>query len=164
MEASNIIAVFALVVSVLSALFSYRAQKTSADLREREVSREFAREKSEFMVRTENAGKLFKKFEDRLKELISQVEAEPESIRDLFTREIGQLKSDMSFLQGCQRQVRALLEEAYEIGQDGLAYHKPRYLNLIESDEKFAAEAFQRADLVENELRSAKRLKQDSVV
>ncbi|MBS7458662.1 hypothetical protein [Coralloluteibacterium stylophorae] len=141
MNASDFIAAIALVVSLLSAWISYRAHRHSVRMKEDESNLAFSREKSEFLVRIDKARKSFDHLEHRLKGLLDRIGHGADDTRKALAAEAEQLKSDLSYLEGCQRQAWSLWEETYEMGQSGLAHHKPRFLGLIEDDEQFASEA-----------------------
>lgn len=131
---------------------SYKAHRESTDFNEREARREFDRERSEFLIRIEHSTKLFERVEDRIGVLLTNIENQPESIKASLGNVVDNLRADLSYLQGCLRQSRALWEENFEINHNGLVYHKARHLALLEDDEKFAAEALDRADKAEESL------------
>lgn len=149
MDLSDILAITALMVSIVSAWLSYRAHRESTQFTERETQREFSRERSEFLIRIERSTKLFEHVEARIVALLASIESESgagQSSRDEVAK---QLKADLNFLQRCLCQSRSIWNEIYEIRQDGLAHHKPRHLALLEDDEKFAHEVMTRADKAE---------------
>ena len=155
MEFSNVIAIFALVVSVISAWISYKAHRYSIDSKRSEMHRRFAREKSEFLVRIEKAQKLFERLDYQLKVLIQKIETTSQSVKASLTEEVRQLNSDLSYLDGCRRQAWSLWEETYEMKQDGFAHHQPRFLKLIEDDEEFADKSIQKLQTIEDTLKFA---------
>lgn len=149
MEFSNVIAIVALVVSVISVWISYKAHRYSIDSKRSEIRRRFAREKSEFLVRIEKSQKLFERLDHQLKVLIQKIETTSQSLKASLTEEIDQLNSDLSYLEGCRRQAWSLWEETYEMKQDGFARHQPRFLKLIEDDEEFAHKSIQKLQVVQ---------------
>ena len=155
MEASNFIAAIALVVSLLSAWISYRAYRHSVRVREEESQIAFSREKSEFLVRIDKARKCFDRLEYRIKSLLEKTDSLPENPRTSLANEISQLREDLKYLEGCQRQAWSLWDETYEMSQSGLAHHKPRFLGLIEDDERFASDAQVRCDRIEETITKA---------
>ena len=155
MDASDFIAVFALVVSFLSAWISYRAYLHSVRVREQESHLAFSREKSEFLMRIEKAKKRFDRLEHRLETLLNMANRLPDGERANLAMETEQLRADLKYLIGCQRQASSLWDEAYEMSQSGLAHHKPRFLGLIEDDEQFADEALARCDRTEGAIKKA---------
>ncbi len=152
MSLSDVLAITALVVSIVSAVFSHRAQRQTTDLQLRETRREFDRERSEFLVRIEKSTKLFEKVQEQIAQLLASIERQPEDVRASVAFRVDQLKADQSYLEGCLRQSNALWHENFEMTHDGLAYHKPRHLGLIENDEEFARAASDRVDQVTREL------------
>jgi hypothetical protein len=146
MELSNALAAIALLISTFSAWVSYRAHRQATETNERMSRLNFAREKSEFLVRIETSRKRFERTQQRISWLIAQIECQSETIRASLNGEVELLKSDADHLRGCLRQSSALWDETYEMSQEGLAHHKPRYLGLIEDDEAFAAKAIERAN------------------
>lgn len=157
MDPSNVIAAFALVVSLLSAWISYRAHRYSVRIKEEESRLAFSREKSEFLARIDRARKIFERLEQRVKEQLSRIDSAPESKRSTLVGEANRLKSDLAHLEGCQRQAWSLWDETYEIGQSGLADHKPRFLRLIEEDEQFAHDALARCDEIAETITKAEK-------
>ncbi|KON79546.1 hypothetical protein PA01_13630 [Azoarcus sp. PA01] len=155
MDASDLIAAFALVGSLLSAWISYRAYRYAVRVKEEESRIAFSREKSEFLVRINRARKLFERLEQRVKVQLSRINSAPESGRSALVGEANRLKSDLAYLEGCQRQACSLLDETYEMGQSGLAHHKPRFLRLIEEDEQFANDALARCNEIEETITKA---------
>ena len=152
MEISDALATIALVVSVVSAWLSYKAHRDTTQFTEREVRRDFSRERSEFLIRIERSTKLFERVEARIRALLVSIESEPDSVKSPMDELAKQLEADLRYLQGCLRQSRSLWDENYEMSHDGLAHHKPRHLALLEDDEKFAHEAMDRADKAEESL------------
>jgi len=126
MDITDVIAVLALVVSVAALVTSYKANQRTLDFNKSKDYREFEREKAEFIVRIEKALSKFKQLEITLAEVMKT-----DSLVEKF-------KSDLKYLEGCQRQAYSLRDETYEMGQNGFAFHKPRFLKLIEEDEEFA--------------------------
>lgn len=155
MDASNFIAAFALIVSLLSAWISYRAYRYSVRAKEEESSLAFSREKSEFLVRVDKARKSFDHLEHRLKGLLDRIDHGSDDARKVLVKEAEQLKSDLSHLEGCQRQAWSFWNETYEMSQSGLAHHKPRFLSLIEDDEQFASDVQMRCDRIETSINKA---------
>ena len=155
MDASDLIAAFALVVSLLSAWISYRAYRYTIRMREEELQLTFSREKSEFLVRIDRARKTFDKLEQRLKSLLGTIDCESGSARMVLANEAEKLRADLKYLEGCQRQAWSLWDETYEMRQSGLAHHKPRFLGLIEDDEHFASESQLRCDRIEEAITKA---------
>lgn len=155
MEPSDVLAAIALAVSVFSAWVSYKAHRETKDFSEQRSRLGFERERSEFLVRIGNSRKLFERAQHRINGLLSQIETQPEKVKVSLKGEIDRLESDRDYLQGCLRQARVLWDETYEMGQEGLAHHKPRHLSLIEDDETFASEALVRADQAETALNQA---------
>ena len=152
MTLSDVLALTALVVSIVSAVFSHRAQRQATDLQLRETRREFDRERSEFLVRIEKSTRLFEKVQERISNLLSSIEQQPEDVRASIAFRVEQLKADQSYLEGCLRQSNALWQENFDMSHDGLAYHKPRHLGLLENDEEFAKTASDRVDQVTREM------------
>lgn len=152
MNTSDLIAVFALIVSLLSAWISYCAYCHTVRIKEEESRIAFSREKSEFLVRIDRARKLFDRLEQRIKGQLSRINSASESDRSALVGETDRLKSDLAYVEGCQRQVCSLWEETYEMEQSGLAHHKPRFLLLIEEDERFANNALARCDEIEKKI------------
>ena len=146
MDVSDFIAAIALVISFLSAWVSYRAYRYSVRVKEQESNLAFSREKSEFLVRIDKARKSFHRLEHRLNGLLYRINRGADDARQALAVDAEMLNSDLSYLEGCQRQAWSLWEEAYEMSQSGLAHHKPRFLGLIEDDEQFASEAQMRCD------------------
>jgi hypothetical protein len=155
MAVSDFIAVFALVVLLLSAWISYRAYRYSMRVKEEESRLAFAREKSEFLARITRARKSFDRLVHRLKGQLSKIDSVPESERSALTEETNQLRSDLAYLEGCQRQAWSLLGETNEMGQSGLAHHKSRFLGLIEEDEQFANDSQVRCAQIEEVITKA---------
>lgn len=149
MDTSDFIAAFALVVSLLSVWISYRAYRHSVRVKEEETRLAFSREKSEFLVRIDRASKSFDRLEQRLKGQLRKIDSVPEAERSALADEVDQLRSDLVYLEGCKRQACSLWDETYEMGQSGLAHHKPRFLGLIEDDEQFANDALVRCNQIE---------------
>lgn len=141
MGASEIIAVIALIVSIASAWVSYRAHRYTVRARQQEADLSFSREKSEFLVRIDKARKLFDGLEHRLKSQLKRIDGAPDAKQKTLATEAAQINSELGYLEGCQRQIWSLWHETYEMGRSGLAHHKPRFLGLIEDDERFAEKA-----------------------
>lgn len=152
MDTSDLIAAFALIVSLLSAWISYRAYCHTVHVKEEESRIAFSREKSEFLVRIDRARKLLDRLEQRVKGQLSKINSVSENDRSALADETNRLKSDLAYVECCQRQARSLWEETYEMGQSGLAHHKPRFLLLIEEDERFANDALVRCDEIEKKI------------
>ena len=152
MDFSDVLALTALVVSIVSAFFSHRAHRQTTDLQLRETRREFNRERSEFLVTIEKSTRLFEKVKIRIGELLSEIEKQPEDVRASIAYRVDQLKSDQDYLEGCLRQSNALWQENFDMTHDGLALHKPRHLGLLEDDEEFAKSASKRVDEITTEL------------
>ncbi len=146
MGITDVIAATALVVSILSVWVSYIAHRQSIEMNQRGSRHSFARERSEFLVRIEKSHTLFESTQSRINLLLAQVDSHPEAVKMALKKEISQLRDDDRYLRGCLCQAKALWNETYEAGQYGLAYHKPRHLNLIEDDEAYANRALQRAE------------------
>ncbi|WBE26078.1 hypothetical protein [Denitrificimonas caeni] len=157
MDTSDFISVLALAVSLLSAWISYRAYRYSVRVKEAESSLAFSRDKAEFLVRIDKARKYFDRLENRLKELLDRIIYGAEDIKRALVAEEQQLKSDLAYLEGCQRQVWSLTDEVYEMEQSALAHHKPRFLRLIEDDELFVSEANGRCDRAEELINKAEK-------
>ncbi|WP_242164977.1 hypothetical protein [Lysobacter sp. M15] len=155
MDASDLIAAFALVVSLLSAWISYRAYRYTVRTREEELQLTFSREKSEFLVRIDKARKTFDRLEQRLKALLGAIDRGSDDEVAVLADEAERLRADLKYLEGCQRQAWSLWEETYEMSQSGFAHHKPRFLGLIEDDEHFASESQLRCDRAEEAITKA---------
>ncbi len=149
MDASDLIAAFALVVSLLSAWVSYRAYRHSLRVKAEEARLTFSREKSEFLVRIDRARKCFDRLEQRIRGQLSRIESASDSAKLALAAEAEQLGADLAYLEGCQRQAWSLWDETYEMGQSGMAHHKPRFLGLIEDDEEFVNGALARCERIE---------------
>ena len=153
MDVSNLIAIAAVIVSVVSAWYSYRANRNSLSMREAEEERKHSREISEFLVEIEEAQDQFESLEHRIKAFFERLANYPESPQASLKKETKRMQQDLDHLEKCQRQARLLWGETAEIGNSGLAHHKPRYVKLIKEDKEFAAEALKRIELLENMLR-----------
>ena len=152
MEFSDVLAAIALVVSIVAAWHSYKAHRESVAFSEREASREFSRERSEFLIRIERSTKLFERVESRINGVLSSIESQPSRITSSLSAQKDGLRSDLKYLEGCLRQSRILWDENYDMSRDGFAHHKPRHLALLEDDEDFAMQALARADKAEEAL------------
>jgi len=87
-------------------------------------------------VRIEKAQSRFKKLESALIEVMKS-----DSL-------IEEFEPDLEYLEGCQRQAYSLWDETYVMGQNGFAFHKPRFLKLIEKDEEFARKVMRKLERV----------------
>ena len=141
MGISEAIALSALFISIISVWISYKAYLYSKKSNEAELDRNFSREKSEFLVRIEKAQKLFERFEQELAAEIERLNEEPDLVKSSLGIRTDKLISMQNSLEGCRRQALTLWEETYEMDQNGFAYHKPRFLKLIEDDEEFVKQA-----------------------
>jgi hypothetical protein len=156
MNTSDAIAVIALAISALSAWISYMAYLHSVRAKEEGLRLTFSRQKSEFLVRIEKARKTFDALEERLKRQLTKIEAAPEEACVALATHVSALVSDLKYVERCQKQAWSLWDETYEMNQSGFAHHGPRFLGLIEDDEKFACEANSRCNSVERRM-SAQR-------
>lgn len=148
MTASDLIAIIALAVSILSAWTSFAAYRHTVRVREAESRLALSRERSEFLVRIDKARGTFDRLQTQLEAALSRIEAADVVLRDSLAEPAARLVADLRYLAGCQRQAWSLWEETYEMGVDGLAHHKPRFLKLIEDDEQFAQESMARCEHV----------------
>ena len=155
MTVSDALAAIALLVSIASAVFSYKAHRETIRSNERESRREFNRERSEFLVRIERSQKLFDRASHRIASLLTLIDTQPNAVKSSLNNEIDQLKRDKDYLEGCMRQANSLWHENFETSHDGIAYHKPRHLDLLENDEEFAASALEHADAADVALNRA---------
>jgi len=110
-------------------------------------------------VRIDWARKSFDRLEQRLRRQLSRIESAPERARLALAAEAKQLGADLAYLEGCQRQAWSLWDETYEMGQSGMAHHKPRLLGLIEDDEQFADGALARCERIEEAITQAGKIK-----
>lgn len=155
MTFSDALAAIALLVSIASAVFSYMAHRETTRTNERESRREFDRERSEFLVRIERSQRLFDRTWHRITSLLTLINAQPDAVKSSLDNEVDQLTKDKNHLDGCLRQANSLWHENFDMSHDGLAYHKPRHLGLLEDDEEFSARALERADDAEVALNRA---------
>ena len=155
MEQSNLIAALSLVVSIVSALVSYRTYKHTVEAMRRQEELDFSREKSDFLSRINRSNKLFDGLEQQIKKTLSELEALPEHKLAKPNHQFEQLNKDLKYLTGCQRQARSLWGETYDMSIPGLAHHKAQFLELIEDDEKFAEEARIRCEDIAKTTRNA---------
>ena len=159
MEFSDVLATIALIVSITSAWLSHKSNRQTTLLSERDQRREFERERSEFLIRIERSTKIFEDAEKRLTALLEEFQRQPDSLRSSHNGDIDQMQRDLKYLEGCLRQSRILWHENFEITHDGLAYHKPRHLSLLEDDEHFVLGALERADKAEASLATSLMLR-----
>ena len=152
MDYSDVLATTALVVSGVSVWLSHKAHRESTQRSERETRREFGRERSEFLIRIERATKTFERAEARISALLAIIDGQSPSVQSSMGEVVQKLRADLSYLQGCLRQSKSLWHENFEMSHDGMAHHKSRHLALLEDDERFAAEAMDRADKAEEAL------------
>ena len=155
MTVSDALAAIALLVSIASAVFSYKAHRETTRTNERESRREFDRERSEFLVRIEKSQKLFDRVSHRIASLLAQIDSQPDAVKSSLNNEVDQLRRDKDYLEGCMRQANSLWHENFDMSHDGLAYHKPRHLGLLENDQEFSAKALERAAAAEVALNRA---------
>ena len=138
MDASDVIALFALVVAGWAALISRRAYKHTVSVHELETTLAFERDKSELLSYLEQSRNLFSsaRREIELAQYVlahepSIVQAALESYQGLFTEFLPRII-------GAERQVNSLWDEIYEwrdkTGRSAFAHHVPRYRALVEND------------------------------
>lgn len=145
-EYSGIVAILALIVSMISTWMAYRAHRHSRDSKQDELQLAFSRERSEFMVRIDRATKFFDRHERRTKSLLAHIESLPPHEQPAMADALAQLRDDLTYLERCQRQAWSLWGEVYDLSPSGLAHHKPRFLALLEDDEKIIIERELRSD------------------
>lgn len=75
MEVADILAITALIVSIVSVWLSHKPHRESTAFSEREERREFDRERSEFLIRIERSTKLFERTEARIFRVLNSIKA-----------------------------------------------------------------------------------------
>ena len=147
-EYSGIVSILALIFSMISTWIAYRAHRDSRESRQDELQLAFSRERSEFLVRIDRATKLFDHHKRRSEGLLAHIDSWPLHEQPAMADAVAQLRGELRYLEGCQRQVGSLRDEVYHLSLSGLAHHKPRFLALIEDDEKIVSERALRSEVL----------------
>lgn len=163
MEISDVLATIALAVSIFSARVSYKAYRETTDFSERRSRLGFERDRSELLVRIDKSRKFFERTQHRINGLLAQAESLPEGIKASLKGDIDRLASSRAYLQGCLRQTWSLWDETYDMSQDGLAHHQPRFLNLLEDDDALISEALARTEQAEAALNRAQLIANSTI-
>jgi len=152
MNYSDIISTIAILISTLALMHSYRTSRYNLHLKKSELGRQLEREKAEFIVRIEKAQIFFKKVEHQQLAVLEKINSTLITPQNSLDKNKVQITTDLKSLHDFQIQANSLLAETYDLNLDGLAQHKPRFLKLIEQDEKFAAKSLSRASLIERNI------------
>jgi hypothetical protein len=138
MDGSDIIATLALIVSVSSALVSYRAFKHSVDVHELETTLAFERDKSELLMHVEQSRNLFSSAQREIENVKFVLAYEPPQVQKALGSYDNLFTEFLPRLVGAERQATALWNEIYEwqdkTGRSAFAHHTPRYRALLEND------------------------------
>ena len=138
MEASDVIAVLALIVSLASAYISYRAFTHSVSVHELESTLAFERDKSELLMHVEQSRNLFSSARREIEQIQFVLFQEPIQVQTALKSYENLFTVLLPRLIGAERQASQLWEEIHQwrdkSGRSAFAHHTPRYRALIEDD------------------------------
>ena len=138
MESSDVIAVLALIVSLVSAYISYRAFTHSVGAHELETTLAFERDKSELLMQVEQSRNLFSSARREIEQLQFVLSHEPPQVQSALNSYDNLFSEFLPRLVGAERQAGLLWDEIHawrdKSGRGAFAHHTPRFRSLIEND------------------------------
>jgi hypothetical protein len=138
MDASDVIASLALIVSIVAALISYKAYNHTVGAHDLETTLAFERDKSELLSYVEQSRNLFSgaRREAELAQFV--LGHEPPVVQQALTSYQGLFTDLLPKLVGAERNATSLWEEIFEwrdkSGRSAFAHHAPRYRASLEHD------------------------------
>jgi hypothetical protein len=138
MEASNVIASLALIVSVVAALISYKAYNHAVGVHDLETTLVFERDKSELLSYVEQSRNLFSGARREVELAQFVLGHEPPTVQQALISYQGLFTDFLPKLVGAERNATSLWEEIFEwrdkSGRSAFAHHGPRFRASLEHD------------------------------
>ncbi|MGN6235324.1 hypothetical protein [Dyella sp.] len=138
MDGSDTIATLALIVSIGSAVVSYKAFKHSVNAHELETTLAFEKDKSELLMHVEQSRNLFSSAQREIENVRFVLAHEPPQVQRALASYDNLFTEFLPKLVGAERQATSLWNEVYEwrdkSGRSAFAHHTPKYRALLEND------------------------------
>ena len=138
MEASDLIAALALIVSIIAALTSWKAYAHSVSVHELETTLAFERDKSELLSYVERIRNLFSASRREIELAQFVLSHEPPQVQAALHHYQGLFTEFLPDLIGAERNANSLWEQIFEwrdkAGRSGFAHHAPRFRASVEHD------------------------------
>jgi hypothetical protein len=138
MDASDVIATLALLVSVAAAFVSYKAYMHTVRVHELETTLAFERDKSELLSYLEQSRNLFSSARREIELARFVLEHEPLAVQSALSSYQNLFTEFLPNLIGAERNANALWDEIFEwrdkSGRSAFAHHSPRFRASVEND------------------------------
>ena len=138
MDASDVIASLALIVSIVAALISYKAYNHTVGAHDLETTLAFERDKSELLSYVEQSRNLFSGARREVELAQFVLGHEPPVVQQALTSYQGLFTDFLPKLVGAERNATSLWEEIFvwrdKSGRSAFAHHAPRFRASLEHD------------------------------
>jgi len=156
MDASEVIATVALVVSGIAALISYKAYAHTVNVHELETTLAFERDKSELLSYVEVSRNLFSSARREVERTQFVLGYEPRAVQQALKSYEGLFTEFLPKLIGAERNSNALWNEIFEwrdkSGRSAFAQHAPRFRASLEHDRVAHAMALKCAEELDQQM------------
>lgn len=138
MDASDVIAALALVVSIFAGVISWKAYTHTVNAHELETTLAFERDKSELLSYIEQSRNLFSSARREIELAQFVLSHEPLEVQQALSSYQGLFTEFLPNLVGAERNANSLWHEIFEwrdkSGRSGFAHHAPRFRASVEND------------------------------